>query len=260
MSLKTDFPYTRLSTVSAVKAEDDEDSSSYSTFSVRTNGMASSLQVNLRRGQLIKAKSDSLVWATGDVAITGVSGGFWKGLARKCAGETYWLEHLSCDSECATMILAANNIGFVTQLTIEPGDVWRVHKEGFFAAGPEVEISGNVQSVLKGLFSRQGFVVLEVTSSSPSPLFLSSFGAVDVIELGEGESFLVDNGHLVAWPASMKYDIVAASKQGLFHSWKSGEGLMCRFHGPGKVYTQTHVPKKLVARGGNSAPAAQTSQ
>lgn len=235
-------------------------SPSTTTFSVRINGMASSLQVTLRQGELIKAKSDSVVWATGDIDIAGISGGFWKGLTRACAGESYWLEHIRCDSDSSTMILAANNIGFITQLTIEPGDVWRVHKDGFFASGPHVNIRGNVQGLLKGLFSRQGFVVLEVTSTAPSPLFLSSFGAVDCIDLEEGETFLVDNGHLVAWPSHMRYDIVAAAKRGYFQSWKSGEGLMCRFHGPGRVYTQTHVPAKIATSSGGSAPASQTYQ
>lgn len=45
-------------------------------------------------------------------------------------------------------------------------------------------------------------------------------------------------GHLVAWPESMDYSVEKASK-GIMSSFTSGEGLVCRFRGPGVVYIQT---------------------
>jgi len=47
----------------------------------------------------------------------------------------------------------------------------------------------------------------------------------------------VDNGHLVAW--SCDYKIEKAGGGGGFNSMKTGEGLVCRFTGPGSVYCQT---------------------
>jgi uncharacterized protein (AIM24 family) len=46
----------------------------------------------------------------------------------------------------------------------------------------------------------------------------------------------VDNGHLVAW--SCDYKIEKAGGGGMT-SLKTGEGLVCRFTGPGTVYVQT---------------------
>jgi uncharacterized protein (AIM24 family) len=46
----------------------------------------------------------------------------------------------------------------------------------------------------------------------------------------------VDNGHLVAW--NTEYRIEKAGG-GAMTSMKTGEGMVCRFTGPGTVYIQT---------------------
>lgn len=53
----------------------------------------------------------------------------------------------------------------------------------------------------------------------------------------EGESYYVDNGHLVAW--NCKYIIERVASGGLISGLSSGEGLACRFTGPGTVLLQT---------------------
>jgi len=57
-----------------------------------------------------------------------------------------------------------------------------------------------------------------------------------VLQLQPGEEHVVDNGHLVAW--SCNYAIEKAGG-GSMSSLKTGEGLVCRFTGPGSVYVQT---------------------
>ena len=46
---------------------------------------------------------------------------------------------------------------------------------------------------------------------------------------------------LVAWPEGMQYTIEKASA-GFISSFTSGEGLVCRFRGPGRVLIQTRNP------------------
>ena len=52
----------------------------------------------------------------------------------------------------------------------------------------------------------------------------------------------METGHLVAWPAHMQYHLEKASNAGWISTWKSGEGLVCRFTGPGRIYIQTKNP------------------
>jgi hypothetical protein len=53
----------------------------------------------------------------------------------------------------------------------------------------------------------------------------------------EGERYIVDNGHLVAW--NTKYVLERVASGGIVSGLASGEGLVCKFTGPGTVFLQT---------------------
>lgn len=50
----------------------------------------------------------------------------------------------------------------------------------------------------------------------------------------------MDNGHLVAW--NTKYVLERAASGGIVSGLASGEGLVCKFTGPGTVFLQTRNP------------------
>lgn len=60
-------------------------------------------------------------------------------------------------------------------------------------------------------------------------------------KLQDGERYLVDNGHLVAW--NCKYVLERVASGGIVSNFSSGEGLVCRFTGPGSVFLQTRNPQ-----------------
>ena len=77
-------------------------------------------------------------------------------------------------------------------------------------------------------------------------------------QLDRGETFVVDNGHLVAWNSGMSHEMGLATQKGglmsrLMTSATSGEGLMCHFTGPGEVFLQTHKPNVGPATDGQSS-------
>jgi len=115
-----------------------------------------------------------------------------------------------------------------------------LQKDGFFAGSEGLEITTKMQNLARGIFSGEGFFVIRV--SGRGTLFVSSYGAIHPFDLSEGEEIVIDNGHLVAWPESMNYTIEKASS-GWVSSFTSGEGLVCRFRGPGRVLIQTRNPK-----------------
>jgi len=53
----------------------------------------------------------------------------------------------------------------------------------------------------------------------------------------------VDNGHLVAW--NTKYILERIASGGIISGLSSGEGLVCKFTGPGTVFLQTRNPVSL---------------
>jgi uncharacterized protein (AIM24 family) len=56
-------------------------------------------------------------------------------------------------------------------------------------------------------------------------------------QLVDGERYIIDNGHLVAW--NCKYILERVASGGIISGISSGEGLVCKFTGPGTVYMQT---------------------
>ena len=67
----------------------------------------------------------------------------------------------------------------------------------------------------------------------------------------EGEKYIVDNGHLVAW--NTKYILERIASGGIISGLASGEGLVCKFTGPGTVFIQTRnvvsAPSSEAVRG-----------
>lgn len=59
----------------------------------------------------------------------------------------------------------------------------------------------------------------------------------DTRQLIEGEKYIADNGHLVAW--NCKYVMERVTSGGIIAGFAAGEGLVCKFTGPGTIFIQT---------------------
>eukprot|EP00587_Corethron_hystrix_P007570 CAMPEP_0113312920 /NCGR_PEP_ID=MMETSP0010_2-20120614/9556_1 /TAXON_ID=216773 ORGANISM="Corethron hystrix, Strain 308" /NCGR_SAMPLE_ID=MMETSP0010_2 /ASSEMBLY_ACC=CAM_ASM_000155 /LENGTH=266 /DNA_ID=CAMNT_0000168839 /DNA_START=266 /DNA_END=1066 /DNA_ORIENTATION=- /assembly_acc=CAM_ASM_000155 len=119
---------------------------------------------------------------------------------------------------------------------------------GSYVASDEgVKVTSKVQlsGLTNPLLSGTGLFLLRATGHGS--LALSAFGSIHKYELQAGETRAVDNGHILAWSASMRYKTSLASSNGsifsrILDSTTSGEGLMCFFEGPGIVFIQSHKP------------------
>lgn len=81
--------------------------------------------------------------------------------------------------------------------------------------------------------------------SGTGTLVISSYGAIHPVELGAGEKFIVDTGHLVSFDEHVGYDVkkVAGWKSTLF----SGEGLVAELTGPGNLNLQSRSQDSFLA-------------
>ena len=198
------------------------------------------LKANLDAGESIKAKSGAMVAMSPTLDVKGMmEGDLLKGLGRMLAGESFFFQTIVASRGPGEALLAHRIIGELEPLELDGRTNYVLQKDGFFAATEGVEISTKMQNLTKGLFSGEGFFVLK--ASGVGTLFVSSFGAIHPIDLAEGQEIIIDNGHLVAWPEGMNYKIEKASS-GWISSITSGEGLVCRFRGPGRVLIQTRNP------------------
>lgn len=204
-------------------------------------GSNAMLEIHLEKGENIKAESGAMVSKSANISLDGkMEGGFLGGVARLFAGEKFFFENLTADQGSGRVLLAPAIPGDITLLELDGQQEYILQKDAFFAASEGIEITTTIQDITKGLFSGQGFFILK--AKGKGTLAISSFGAIHEIELEPGEEHVIDNGHLVAWPATTSYVVDKAAK-GWFSSFTSGEGFVCKFTGPGKIYLQSRNPE-----------------
>lgn len=192
----------------------------------------------LNYGETIKAESDAMIGMSEALSIEGkIEGNFISGLSRRLlTGESFFLQKIKANKGAGYVLLGHSLPGGIIDVNLDGSYDLIVQKTGFLAAEEDISITTTTQNLLQGIFSREGFFVIKI--SGKGTVFLSSYGAIHPINLEEDEEFVVDNGHLVAWPSYMKYKIEKASDSWL-SSIISGECLVCKFKGPGVVLIQT---------------------
>jgi uncharacterized protein (TIGR00266 family) len=198
--------------------------------------------VTLTAGESIQAEAGSMVSMSPGIEMeTKAKGGLLGGLKRSVlGGESFFLNTFN-----------APNGGQITMAPSLPGDIQHMQLTGqtmfiqsgsYMASAPNIEIDTKWGGA-KTFFSSEGLFLLKATGTGD--LFVSSYGAIHEIDLGPGEHYTMDTGHMVAFTDGVGYEV---KKVG---GWKStllsGEGLVVDLTGPGKVYMQTRSPQGFLA-------------
>ncbi|KAF4836995.1 hypotheticall protein [Colletotrichum tropicale] len=141
------------------------------------------------------------------------------------------------------LLLAPPMLGDITSLRLTGKETWSVGQDAYVASTQGVIKDYKRQGLSKAIFSGEGLYVYKI--SGTGLLWLTSFGAIIRKDLMEGEKYVVDNGHLVAW--NVKYIMERVASGGIISGISSGEGLVCKFTGPGTVFMQTRNAKHFYA-------------
>jgi len=199
------------------------------------------VRVELAAGETVKAESGAMVACSPTVDVESkMEGGFLGALSRRMlSGEKFFFQTLRATRGAGEVLLAPTVPGDIVILELDGVNEYLVQKDGFLAGADSVKIESKMQSLSRGLLGGEGFFILRM--SGTGTLVLNSFGAIHKVELKPDQEYIVDNSHLVAWTATTSYNIEKASA-GWIASFTSGEGLVCRFRGPGVVYIQSRNP------------------
>ncbi|KAL4796959.1 tryptophan RNA-binding attenuator protein-like domain-containing protein [Aspergillus venezuelensis] len=133
------------------------------------------------------------------------------------------------------LLIAPTVLGDVTVIRLSEGKDWMVGRDAYLAATSAVKHDHKAQSLAKTFFSGEGLWVYKFYGSGL--LWIQTFGAIIKKDLVEGETYFVNNGHLVAW--NCRYVLERVASGGIISNISAGEGLACKFIGPGTVYLQT---------------------
>jgi len=189
----------------------------------------------LEPNEPIQVEAGSMVGVSADMTIeTKAQGGILKSLARSMlGGESFFVNTYQASDKGGRVLLAPALPGDIVVRPME-GETLLVQSGSYVASSQGVDLSTSWGGA-KTFFAREGLILLKVNGTGT--LVLSSYGAIEQMELGDGETFTVDTGHLVAFSDKLGFNVrrVGGLKSTLF----SGEGLVVDLTGPGRFWLQT---------------------
>ena len=184
----------------------------------------------------IRTESGSML-AMDATAATEASkqGGLLQALKRTVlTSGSFFVTTITAAADNTEVYLAPRAVGDVQDIVLN-NEEYVVQGGSFLASDPSIQTDSKFTG-WKGFLSGEG--IFMVKASGTGNLFVSSFGGILKKDLKDGEQFIVDNGHIVAFPADMNYDITRAGS-GVMFIFTTGEGLVCNFTGPGSIFLQT---------------------
>lgn len=199
------------------------------------------LLVNLQRGESIYAESDAMVTMDTTLELKGKArGGFFGSLARRfTSGESFFQQSIEATGGDGQVLLSPELPGDIEVLEVGPKQ-YRMNDGAFLAATDGVNIGVKSQGLGQAIFGGTGGLFIMETSGKGT-LAVSGFGAIFGLDINPGSDMIVDNYHVVAWDSDLSYKISLSTATGgflssLVGSVTSGEGVINRFSGSGKVY------------------------
>lgn len=210
-------------------------------FKIFNQPAASALELRLNRGERIISESGAMISMTSGFQLettthTRGGGGLLKGVKRLLSGESFFVSQFDATQDEQTLVLAPTLAGDVVHHPLEVGNLV-VQGSSWLASTEGIDIDLSFQGIGKALFSSEG--VFWIKCSGRGDIFLNSFGAIYEVQVDGG--YVVDTGHIVAFEDTLEFNLGKSSK-GWISSFASGEGLVAKFQGRGKVYCQTHNP------------------
>jgi len=200
-------------------------------------------RLNLAGGESASVESGAMMATSAGVELESkVQGGLMKGLKRSVlGGESLFVTRFSAPSEGGWVDCAARLPGDITVLDVD-GSV-NLTSGSWVCSSEGVEIDTKWGG-FKNLVGGEGGFLIHVTGKGQ--VVAACYGALETTTLKDGESQVLDSGHLVAFSEGVEYTTRKVTK-GLIQTVKSGEGFVFEFTGPGQIWTQTRNQNELIA-------------
>lgn len=195
------------------------------------------VEVTLNAGESMYTQSGGMIWQTKGIEMTtNARGGFASSLGRMFTGESLFMSNYSSTINGARIAFGATVPGAIVPVDISRSSII-VQKGSFLCAEQTVELKTTfTKKFSAGLVGGEGFILQRLSGSGMA--FLEVDGDMVERDLAPGEEIRVDTGNVVAFDASVNYDIVTV--KGVKNVLFGGEGLfLTRLTGPGHIILQT---------------------
>lgn len=208
---------------------------------IRSRPSFANVLVRLTGGDRIVAESDAMasMSSTITLATRWNGGGFLAAILRRIfGGESLFLNEFTSTSG-GELVLTQRLPGDIECIDLR-GQTLYLQPGAFVACDPSVDL-GLGYAGLRSWLGREGLFRLKV--SGQGRVFFGAYGGIIAKEIEQ--EYVVDSSHLVAYESSVQIGIGMAGS--ILTSLFSGEGLVMRMRGPGRIYLQTRSIDGLAA-------------
>ncbi|MGB0587350.1 MAG: TIGR00266 family protein [Limisphaerales bacterium] len=190
------------------------------------------LTVQVPASQTLKVEASAMATMSSNMVMkTKMKGG----LSRFLGGENIFINEFTAQAGPAEIGIAPGSPGDMDHVFMDGSSEIFLQSSAYVASSMNVEVDSKWQG-FKGFFSGEGLFLLRCTGQGD--LWFNTYGAM--IEVPVDGNYVVDTSHVVAFTSGLEYNVESVG--GLKSLFLSGEGLVCRFHGQGKVWIQTRHP------------------
>lgn len=201
-------------------------------------------RLTLDGNESIRAEAGALMATVPSVMVEArAEGGIMKSLKRAAlGGESFFITSYTAPPEGGWVDVAAFLPGDIYVVDVDPGLGWSVQKGSWLAGSADITVDTKWGG-FKNLFGSEGGFILR--AEGQGPMVLSAYGAIEAWDLQQGQTVTLDTGHMVAYSDGVQMQLRKVTG-GLVQTFKSGEGLVFDFTGPGRLLVQTRNPHEFL--------------
>jgi uncharacterized protein (TIGR00266 family) len=209
--------------------------------------------VHLEPNESIRAEAASMMSMSSNIAVETQArpgkGGLLGSLKRSfLGGESFFTNLYTARGAAGQVSFAPGLCGDLVVHEVQPSETLFIQGSSYVCAPDSITMDTQFQG-MKGFFSGESLFFLKATGVGP--VLLNAFGAIETLDIDR--ELIVDTGHLVAFTSGIDYTVEKAGT-GWIASYLSGEGLVLRLRGRGRVYLQTRNPHEYGRSVGKRLP------
>ena len=187
------------------------------------------LTVKVPAGQTLKVEGSAMATMSTNMQMKTKMRG---GLGRFLTGESIFINEFTAAGGAGEIGIAPASPGDMVHQVLNNSTIY-LQSSGFLASATDIKVESKWQGLVKGFFSGESLFLIRCSGSGD--LWFNTYGGV--IEIDVSGSYIVDTSYIVAFTEGLDYSVTRLG--GYKSLFFSGEGLVCRFRGQGKVWIQT---------------------
>jgi len=201
-------------------------------------------RVNMAGGESVRAEAGALMATVPSVKVEAkAEGGVFRSLKRAAlGGESFFITTYTAPPEGGWVDVAAFLPGDISAIDVTPGQAWFVQKGSWLAGASNISVDTKWGG-FRNMFGSEGGFILR--AEGQGPMLVSAYGAIEAWDLEPGQTVTLDTGHMVAYTEGIGMELRQIAG-GLVQTFKSGEGLVFDFTGPGRLLVQTRNPHEFL--------------